>query len=270
MITAKWQFTPKIGKTKGSVLKALTAKIEAMIAARGLKPGDRLPTERALAVELGVSRSRLREAMQPLISRGVIRNRQGGGTYVADAGRKAFLDAALQPLGGLARLDAGYWRDVMEIRNSLDADAGYFAALRASEGDRARLVSALEAVTERDGIDPARQADADAAFHMVIAEASQNAVLRQIVAGLFELMRISIAESLTQLFRLPKTAETLDAQHRRIVEAILAGEADKARAAVLEHLSFVEAGLKQLEEEAARARRADQARVRISKEEAKP
>ena len=241
-----------------------------MIAARGLKPGDRLPTERALAVELGVSRSRLREAMQPLISQGVVRSRQGGGTYVADPGRKTFVDAALQPLGGLARLDAGYWRDVMEIRKSLDADAAYYAAERASEPDRVRLVAALEAVTEPGGSDPARQAEADAKLHMVIAEASQNAVLRQVMAGLFELMRLSIAESLKQLFRLPKTADMLDAQHRRIVEAILARQPDKARAAVLEHLSFVEAGLKTIEEEAARARRADLARGRMSKEEAKP
>ena len=85
-----------------------------MIAARGLKPGDRLPTERALAVELGVSRSHLREAMQPLISQGVVRSRQGGGTYVADPGRKTFVETALQPLGGLARPPAEDYREVTE------------------------------------------------------------------------------------------------------------------------------------------------------------
>lgn len=249
---------------------SLVDQIEALVAARGLQPGDRLPAERALAAELGVSRSRLREAMRELISRGVVTTRQGGGTYVAEPGAGLTFKRALQPLGGLVRLENGFWRDVMELRKSLDADAAFLAAKRATETDKARLVAALDAVSGEGHSDPALQAQADAAFHMAIAEASHNAVLRQVMAGLFELMRISIAESLKQLFRLPQTAERLDQQHRAIVAAILAGNADKARAAVADHLAFVEDGLRHIEEEVARSRRATLAHNAFLLEEAKP
>lgn len=251
-------------------MPTLAEEIETMIAARGLEPGERLPAERALAVELGASRSRLREAIRELVSRGVVTSRQGGGTYVAEPGAGLAFGRVLQPLGGLVRVETGYWRDVMEIRKSLDTDAAFHAASRATAADKTRLVAALQAVTDAENADPAIQAQADAAFHMAIAEASHNAVLRQVMAGLFELMRISIAESLTQLFRLPKTVETLDRQHREIVAAILAGEPEKARAAVAAHLAFVEDGLKHLEEAAARERRAAAALDTILQEDARP
>ncbi|MBB4103670.1 FCD domain-containing protein [Allorhizobium borbori] len=248
----------------------LVHQIEALMSARRLQPGDRLPAERALAAELGVSRSRLREAMRELISRGIVTTRQGGGTYVAEPGAGFIFERALRPLGGLVRLENGFWRDVMELRKTLDTDAAFFAAQRATEADKARLVAALEAVSGEGSSDPAVQAQADAAFHMAIAEASHNAVLRQVMAGLFELMRISIAESLKQLFRLPQTVEKLDRQHRAIVAAILAGEADKARMAVTDHLAFVEDGLRHIEEEVARSRRATLAHNTLLLEEAKP
>ncbi|MCX8998314.1 FCD domain-containing protein [Rhizobiaceae bacterium BDR2-2] len=247
---------------------SLAGEIEAMIAERGLAPGARLPAERALAGELGVSRSRLREAIQQLVSRGVVVSRRGGGTYVCEPGAAFPFERALQPLGALIRTDSGYWRDVMEIRKSLETDAAYYAALRADAADRARLRAALEAVSGPGADDPAAQAQADAAFHMAIAGASHNAVLRQVMAGLFELMRVSIAESLKQLFRLPRTAEELERQHRRIVEAILAREPDKARAAAAGHLAFVEDCLGRIDEAAARDRRAATARHVILQEEA--
>lgn len=249
---------------------ALVGQIEALVTARGLCPGDRLPAERALAAELGVSRSRLREAMRELISRGIVTARQGGGTYLSEPGAAFALERALQPLGGLVRLESGFWRDVMEMRKSLDTDAAFYAAQRATEADKVRLVAALEAASNDDRTDPGVQAGADAALHMAIAEASHNAVLRQVMAGLFELMRISIAESLKQLFRLPQTSERLDQQHRAIVAAILAGEAHKARAAAAEHLAFVEDGLRQIEDEMARSRRASLAHDTLLLKEAKP
>ncbi len=234
---------------------SLTEQIEALIAERALAIGARLPPERTLATELGVSRSRLREAIQQLISRGIVTSRQGGGTYVADRASFLSLDTALKSVGTLMRTEAGYWRDVLEIRKSLDTDAAYYAALRATDADKARLQAALDAVSTAGNADPAVQAKADAAFHIVIAEASHNAVLRQVVIGLSELLQGSIAESLTQLYRLPTTVDALDRQHGLIIEAILAGDGDGARKAAADHLVFVEGSLRDIEEAAARERR---------------
>ncbi|BCH56468.1 FCD domain-containing protein [Agrobacterium vitis] len=241
----------------------LTERIEAMIAERKLSPGDRLPPERSLAAELDVSRSRLREAIQQLISRGIVTSRRGGGTFVAieDAAQslERALERSLKPLLPMVQGEAGYWHDVMEIRKSLDSDAAYYAALRATDLDKERMKVAFAAMSAVEGGNPQSQARADAAFHMAIAEASHNVVLRQIVAGLSELLQQSIAQSLMQFYRQPDLAPALERQHGMILDTILAGRPDEARKAAADHLAFVEENLRVIEDNRARELRASEA-----------
>ncbi|MCI1006943.1 FCD domain-containing protein [Herbaspirillum sp. C7C8] len=237
----------------------LVDRLASLIARRALAPGQKLPSERALAAEFGVSRSSLREAIGVLTSRGVLVARHGGGTFLAADEHAALTDPiaeALQPLAPLARSDAGYWKDVTEIRFSLEGDAAYFAALRASEEDKRRLQQAYLAVSTAPLDDLAAQARTDAAFHLAIAQASRNVVLRQVMSGLLRLLEISIADTLRQLYRLPDIVAQLDLQHRQILDAILAGRAEEARQHANAHLEFVQQRLLDIEEAPARARRA--------------
>ncbi|ABS69154.1 FCD domain-containing protein [Xanthobacter versatilis] len=245
-------------------MRKLSDEIEALIAEGGLQTGARLPSERKLAADFGVSRSRLREAIQQLTSRGILTARQGGGTFVAATLSPSSLDKALSPLSSLARMEPGYWQDVMEIRKSLDGDTAYCAALRAGDEDRARLTAAFERLLKAEGADEATQAGADAAFHMAVAEASHNAVLRQVMAGLFDVLQHSISASLEKLYRLPRTAHALEDQHRLIFEAVVEGRADDARDAALRHLDFVEDSLRLIEDAAARERRSVRALSRAA------
>ncbi|MVA69459.1 FCD domain-containing protein [Agrobacterium vitis] len=238
---------------------SLTGRIEAMIAERKLSPGDRLPPERSLAAELDVSRSRLREAIQQLISRGIVVSRRGGGTFVAIEDAARSLERALEPLLPMVQGEAGYWRDVMEIRKSLDTDAAYYAALRATDLDKERMTVAFAAMSAAEGGNPQSQARADAAFHMAIAEASHNVVLRQIVAGLSELLQHSIAQSLMHFYRQPDLGPALERQHGLILDTILAGRPDEARKAAADHLAFVEENLRVIEDNRAREQRASEA-----------
>ncbi|NSZ18728.1 FCD domain-containing protein [Agrobacterium vitis] len=238
---------------------SLIGRIEAMIAERKLSPGDRLPPERSLAAELDVSRSRLREAIQQLISRGIVVSRRGGGTFVAIENAAQSLERALKPLLPMVQGEAGYWRDVMEIRKSLDTDAAYYAALRATDLDKERMTVAFAAMSAAEGGNPQSQARADAAFHMAIAEASHNVVLRQIVAGLSELLQHSIAQSLMQFYRQPDLGPALERQHGLILDTILAGQPDEARKAAADHLAFVEENLRVIEDNRAREQRASEA-----------
>ncbi|MRT27727.1 FCD domain-containing protein [Herbaspirillum sp. CAH-3] len=237
----------------------LVDRLADLIAQRALVPGQKLPSERALASEFGVSRSSLREAIGVLTSRGVLVARHGGGTFLAEDEHAALTDPiadALLPLAPLARSDAGYWKDVAEIRFSLEGDAAYFAALRASESDKQRLQQAYFAVSTAPLDDLAAQARTDAAFHLAIAQASRNVVLRQVMSGLLRLLEISIADTLRQLYRLPDIVAQLDKQHRQILDAILAGRAEEARQHANAHLDFVQQRLLDIEEAPARARRA--------------
>jgi GntR family transcriptional regulator, L-lactate dehydrogenase operon regulator len=238
-------------------MRDLSEEIERLIAAGGLDVGARLPSERQLASTFGVSRSSLREAIQKLISRGRLVSRHGGGTYVAEPSASTALQDAFTPLKTLVGEWPDYWQDVMEIRKSLEGDAAYYAAERASDEDRARMKMELERVSHRHTPqDAAPLARADVEFHMSIAHASHNAVLIQVMAGLFDLMEQSISHSLEALYRLPSTVDMLEQQHAAIIEAILAGHAAQARTKALEHLEFVERSLRPIEEAAARQRRA--------------
>lgn len=239
---------------------ALPERIEAMIRTDKLTPGDRLPAERQLAADLGVSRSRLREALKQLASRGLLVSRQGGGTYVASPDQAEPVRAALLSLAPLAQREAGYWRDAIEIRKPLEGDAAAFAALRADANDKARISDAYEALAAALLENPAsnpegatlRIARLDAAFHMAIARAAHNAVLYQVMTGLEGLLETSISGSLARLYHLPGVPATLDAQHRRISEAVLAGRPDEARIAATEHLLFVESRIERIEADTAR------------------
>lgn len=245
-------------------MTSLTERLAALIAQRGFAPGAKLPSERTLAAEFGVARSSLREAIRVLVSQGLLVSRRGGGTYLAAAepqGEAAQAAAdpiteALLPLAPLARSDAGYWKDVAEMRFSLEGDAAYLAALRASEEDKRRLQLAYEAVSTAPLDNLTEQARTDAAFHLAIAHASRNVVLRQVMSGLLRLLEISIADSLRQLYRLPGIVALLDAQHRQILDSILAGHAEQARSHAIAHLEFVQSRLLDIEEAPARARRA--------------
>lgn len=246
----------------------LSDRIEALIAAQQLQPGDRLPAERQLAAELGVSRSRLREAIQQLTSRGLLVSQQGGGTFVTAPEDADPVRAALLSLAPLAHSQAGYWRDVMEIRKSLEGDAAAFAAMRADADDRARMRAACAALSTAlcsdltgQGEDSPRLglAKLDAHFHMTIVRAAHNAVLYQVMTGLEGLVEASISGSLTRLYRQPGVPGELDAHHRRILEAVVAGDGDSARSAATEHLLFVEDRLECLEEDFARYQRSSHA-----------
>ena len=233
----------------------LAERIEALIAAAHLQPGDRLPSERRMAESFGVSRSRLREAIQQFISRGRLVSKQGGGTYVATPHP---VDSALAPLASaeMAGAETGYWRDVMEIRHSLEGDAACLAATRAAPADLAALQAAAQALAEAHSDDAATQARLDAEFHLAVARAAQNGVLHQLMGGLFGLLEASIADSRDAFWQAPGIAEALDQQHAAICAAICAGNPEQARAAALAHLSYVEERLGELAEADQRRQRA--------------
>lgn len=231
-------------------------KLGAIISARGLKVGDRLPAERKLSEELQVSRSSLREGIQRLASRGILVSRVGGGTYVARPAEIWSTDAIVSPLESLMLGDPEYRFDVLEIRHALDGAAAWHAASRATDEDKARLRDSFEhMIAMHASDDPMAEARADAAFHLTIAEASHNLVLLQVSRALFDLMQVNISQNLEKLYTLPKVFEPLSAQHRELLDAIVAGDAARARDAANLHISFVHTSLKTIDEDEARRAR---------------
>ena len=228
---------------------AVASSLERRILEGSLKPGDRLPPERVLAIEFGVSRPSLREAIQKLASRGMLHSRQGGGTYVTDRLESKFLDPWQDMLGAHPNLR----EDMLEFRRMLEGQAAEWAAERATEADQARLDQALAALGDAflaEDLD--RRSRADIAFHQAIGEASHNVLAGHLSAALLRLMHDNIRLNLGELRSVPAAGPLLMRQHEAIRAAIRERKPQAARAAAETHIDFVRETLAQSLRSAAR------------------
>ncbi|MPS28589.1 transcriptional regulator LldR [Pigmentiphaga sp.] len=226
----------------------------ALIRARGMARGERLPAERSLAASLGVSRASLRTAIQKLSGHGILSTRIGAGTFL-HADVEAWPQPSLSPLAALMLHDPMYRYDVLETRRALEGSAAAHAALRASARDKDNIRRCFDQMVEhQQRKDATLSARADARFHLAIAEASHNLVLIQVMRSLFDLVLSTVARSRHAMLvhDHPRRQDRLNAQHGALMRSILDGRADEARAAMGEHLDHVHATLKKLDEDAAR------------------
>lgn len=253
------------------VAERVEQAIECLIAARGLAAGARLPSERALAEMLGASRNSLREALMRLGARGRITLRKGGHIIAASPAPLAaqWAQATIaEPLIPAMAADPGFGHDVMEVRHGLEGQAAYYAALRAGPEDIDRIRCAFDAMAiSHESGSALEEARSDAAFHLAIADASHNAVLRSVMSSMFGLMQASISQSLDKLYTMPRTCERLLEQHRLLLEAIVAGDTEGARDASDHHLAFVSQTVRRIDEDHARRSRADSLRPPLSQQD---
>jgi GntR family transcriptional repressor for pyruvate dehydrogenase complex len=134
----------------------------------------------------------------------------------------------------------------MELRLSLEEVAAYYAALRANEADREILGRRFEALDlSYAAKDIGENAKADVEFHLAIADASHNVALVHVMRGLFNLLRVTILNNLEMINREPDGEGIVRGQHRKLFNAIVAGEAEAAREAAHTHLRFVAATLRE-------------------------
>lgn len=189
-------------------------------------PGDSLPSERELAVRLGVSRDTVREALRSLGEAGYVVSRRGryGGTFVADELPHPEPQAA--PV-----LDAADLEEVLALREVLEVGAARLAASRTLPAPERDLL--WRTLGEVAGAVPADYRRLDSRLHLVIAEITGVRSLVTLVAD----SRMRLNRLLDEIPLLERNIAHSDEQHRTIVTAILAGQADVAAAAVEEHLA---------------------------------
>src|SRR6476620_4674951 len=160
----------------GKTTEQVVARVYALIKRDDLKPGDRLPPERELSKQLGISRPSLRAGLSSLISMGVLQSRQGSGTFIVDG--PPALDS--EPLRLLARLHGFSFDHMFETRSVLEVGAAGLAAERAT-GDQ--LATMAEEIAEMFAAlkDPQQFLVHDIAFHRAVAAASGNLTLATLV-----------------------------------------------------------------------------------------
>ncbi|CAN1721614.1 Pyruvate dehydrogenase complex repressor [Hyphomicrobium sp. 1Nfss2.1] len=215
------------------IAEAIADHLEKLILQGVLRPGERLTPERELAEKLDVSRPSLREAIDMLAERGLLRTTRGG-TFVAQ-----FLSPLLKPLASLLEDNPQATADYFEFRQSMDAQAARYAAVRASEVDRDAIRTAINQIKAAHELeDSTQESQADVDFHLSIYEAAHNAVLLHIMRALVELLRSNIFYSRQQLYQRPSVREKLLAQHLAIADAIFAGKPKAAESAAANHVAF--------------------------------
>ncbi|EBA2747673.1 FCD domain-containing protein [Salmonella enterica] len=239
----------------------IASRVRALIEEQNLEAGMKLPAERQLAIQLGVSRNSLREALAKLVSEGVLVSRRGGGTFVRWQHETWSEQNIVQPLKTLMANDPDYSFDILEARHAIEASTAWHAieastawhaAMRATAADKEKIRLCFDATLSED---PDLASQADVRFHLAIAEASHNVVLLQTMRGFFDVLQSSVKQSRQRMYLVPPVFSKLTEQHQAVMDAILNGDADGARKAMMAHLSFVHTTIKRFDEDQARQAR---------------
>lgn len=201
------------------------------IADGAYKPGDRLPSERDLAEQFKVSRPTVREAVIALDMQGLLEARHGSGIYVT----------ASKPISQSPELDIGAF-ELTEARRLFEGEAAALAATSITDeeiADLERLVQEIKNENKRR--EPGEKADRD--FHLLIAKATRNGAIVDVIAHLWDLReRSPLSRTILQRARAEGVQPIVD-EHKKILEALRARDPAAARKAMRAHLERVIVGL---------------------------
>jgi GntR family transcriptional repressor for pyruvate dehydrogenase complex len=207
----------------------VTETIKSYIVTGHFQAGDRLPAERELARQFGVSRTVVREAVRSLTAQGLLEVRAGSGSLVRNPSAQAVAESmSLYLRMGTHQID---YPKLLEVRRILEVEIAGLAALRRSDEDIA-LLDAILQETMVVGGDREGWTQNDMAFHAMLARATKN--------ELFVLLLDSIADALVTMrrmgFSVPGAAARTLRFHGAILAEVRAGDPERARQAMREHL----------------------------------
>ena len=206
--------------------------IEAGILAGTHHPGDQLPTERDLAVQLGVGRSAVREAMRVLQTQGLITSSAGPGRGTRIAPARGDALARIFQLH-LALSDTAT-ADLTETRIALERSSAALAAQRADARALRRLRGLMSAMDEAEPI--AEFNDFDTDFHVQIARAGQSELIADLTVAMRQAVREAIRTASAALPDWPSHRQELIVEHQEILDAIEAGDSASAAALIERHI----------------------------------
>jgi GntR family transcriptional repressor for pyruvate dehydrogenase complex len=212
------------------------SRVEADLAAGRLRLGGRLPGERTLAEQLGISRPSVREAIRVLEAMGVVRTATGSGP---DAGAVIVAEPA-SPLTSLLRLHLATnhlpMGDIVQTRVLLESWAAREAASRRPREDE--LATAQELLETMDGPDltPGRFHLLDAEFHVALSALAGNVLIAAVMSSLRSAIHGYVLAAVPNLPNWEATAVRLRAEHGFILAAIQAGRPEQASALIVDHI----------------------------------
>ena len=202
-------------------------QIKALIAKGTFKVGDRLPAERELALQLGVSRPSLREGLIALDVQGNVEIRGGSGVYVCpQPGPRA--PKATPELGESPR-------ELMQARAALESAVMILACAHGTDKQLKQLRTLVTRM-RADNLAGSGALELDRRFHITLAEMGGNSVIARIIAELFDERHSPISAKLSSRYENARSWKAALKEHEAILRALEARDPIAAQAAMLSHL----------------------------------
>lgn len=220
----------------------LIGKLEDTLLDGSAPANAQLASERELAQRYGVSRNTVREAIRQLEARGLIQIKPRSGIFVSDRMRTGAMPS---PWAHLVSSSPARRDDMLEFRRVLEGATAYFAALRCSDEDRARIMGAMDRLEHaREVGDTGSESRIDVELHEAIALASGNSMFLHLHGSITRMMREHIILNVDGLRELDRSlSDLLLLQHRTICEAICARRPEEARTAMQAHIDYIRSKL---------------------------
>lgn len=213
-----------------SLAQTVVAGLKSRILDGSLPPGTKLPSEAELIEEYAVSRTVVREAVTRLRAEGLIETFQGRGSFVLALPEPTSFTVEASAVRSQADVLA-----MVDFRLGIESEAAYLAALHRSPATADAVRDALEAFSAAS---PEEAVEADFAFHRAVAAASGNRFYLDLMDSIGPMMIMLPRTRLPEEFSLTDTAhvERVRREHDNVAAAVIAGDADTARAAMRVHL----------------------------------
>lgn len=206
-----------------------------------LKSGDRLPSERQWAEQLGVSRATIREAIRALEMIGLVICQQGEGNFIAEN----FEDTLTQPLTIMFWLSNGQLSEVQELRRALETESAKLAAKHMTPERYESLEKICQSIeTETD---ESIRAELDKRFHYEIAMASENKMIKNVLLSAASLIEALIKDIRIAILADPHRGPQIDQQHQNILLALQKNDPLKAAMAMSQHMDLIDDFVSELE-----------------------
>ena len=212
---------------KTRLYEGIVKQLTDLINSGTLKPGDRLPTERELAVQLNVSRTAIREALRSLEMMGFIESKVGEGTFI----KEITLNNVIDPFSSILFQDKKLMAELIEVRLLLETEIAKLAARKITLAKAADIEKSLD-LMEHEIAQGGIGIKGDNQFHNALAAAAENTAMSKILSMCGDLLNSTREAALKSM----KDTRIGLKHHRDIFEAVKAGDEEKAVALMKNHL----------------------------------
>ncbi|WMJ80852.1 FadR/GntR family transcriptional regulator [Clostridium sp. MB40-C1] len=222
------------------VYEQVILQIKEMVSDGSLKKGDKLPSERELSSQLGVSRASIREALRALEVIGLISCRQGEGNFV----KENFDNSLFEPLSIMFMLNQSKPSEVFELRRVIEVETAALAAKTIKDEELVELEALLDMM--KNCKNEEEKVKIDKEFHYKIAKASRNFLIVTILNTISTLIDSFIKDARAQILKNESNEDIIDYQHQCLFNALLKRDSQEAAAVMRMHMELINENLIEL------------------------